>query len=87
MYSLNSKILQESKFKGKTSLVLIEPYRIKQLIIEDLKKYKKASLSEINERIGKEIPRKEVLKQAQKLIKEEKISTEGSHRWTLYYLK
>lgn len=87
MYSLNSRILQESKFKGKTSLVLIEPYRIKQLIIEDLKKYKKASLSEINERIGKEIPRKEVLKQAQKLIKEEKISTEGSHRWTLYYLK
>jgi ATP-dependent DNA helicase RecG len=87
MYCVNNKVLQDTNFKGKTSLIQIEPYRIRQLIIEDLKKYNKASLSEINERIGKEIPRKEVIKQAKYLIEQEKIDSEGSTRWTRYFIK
>ena len=43
---------------GTTSLKRIEDYRIRELIIEDLKIYKCASLNNIHERIGKEIPEK-----------------------------
>lgn len=41
-----------------SSLKRIEDYRIRELIIEDLKIYKCASLNDIHERIGKEIPAK-----------------------------
>ena len=54
-YRVCSHILKESGYKGQTSLKRIEPYRIRELIIEDLKIYECASLRDIQQRIGDEI--------------------------------
>ena len=57
-YRVSEDVLKGSAYKGTTSLKRIEDYRIRELIIEDLKIYKCASLNDIHERIGKEIPAK-----------------------------
>ena len=67
-YRVNPDILRGSQYKGKTSLKRIENYRIKELILEDLKIYKVASANEIQKRIGEEIPSKKVWEQLQILI-------------------
>lgn len=38
-YRLNPNILKDSEYKGQTSLRRIENYRLKKLILEDLKLY------------------------------------------------
>ena len=51
-YRVNTMLLKDSQYKGRTTLKRIEKYRIKELIIEDLKIYKEATKSEIQSRIG-----------------------------------
>lgn len=85
-YFVNPDLLKMSDFKGKTSLKKIEPYRIKELIKEDLIRYKKATISEIEDRIGKEIPRHKIREQLEALEREGFLSKEGINRWTQYFL-
>ena len=46
----------DSNYKGTTSLKRIESYRLRELIMEDLRIYQPCSITDIHERIGKEIP-------------------------------
>ncbi|MCD8291604.1 MAG: putative DNA binding domain-containing protein [Prevotella sp.] len=85
-YRVNDKILKDSQYRGRTSLKRIEDYRIRELIIEDLKIYKEASSVEIRTRIGNEIPAKKIWKQINKLIAEGKIIAKGENRWRKYAL-
>lgn len=85
-YRVNSILLQNSEFKGTTSLKRIEDYRLKELIIEDLKIYKEAKLADIRERIGTEISEKRIKAQILDLEEEGIIGRRGSYRWTVYHL-
>ena len=85
-YRINPQLLKDSQYKGKTSLKRIESYRIKELILEDLKIYKVASANEIQKRIGEEIPSKKVWEQLQVLIEKGMVKKIGSNRWLRYEL-
>lgn len=85
-YRVNIKLLRDSQYKGRTSLKRIEDYRIKELIVEDLKIYKEATSVEIQTRIGNEIPLKRIWKQINLLVLEGKIKVVGQNRWTKYLL-
>lgn len=85
-YRVNSTLLQKTEFRGKTSLKRIEDYRLKELIIEDLKLYKEARIGDIQERIGSEISEKRVKAQILGLEEDGIIGRRGSNRWTTYYL-
>ena len=85
-YRINPQLLKNSQYKGKTSLKRIEDYRIKELILEDLKIYKVASANEIQKRIGEEIPSKKVWKQLQVLNDKGLVRKIGSNRWLKYEL-
>lgn len=85
-YRISAPILKQSDYKGKTSLKRIEDYRIKELIIEDLKLYSCAPLKDIHQRIGKEIPYKKVLAQIKLLVVENIIEEVGANRWVQYRL-
>lgn len=78
--------LKNSEYKGTTSLKRIENYRIRELIIEDLKIYKSASLKDIHERIGKEIPSKKIWAQLKYLIDQGVVEMVGVNRWSKYQL-
>lgn len=85
-YRVNPDILRGSEYKGKTSLKRIEDYRLKELIIEDLKIYKTASLSEIQKRIGEEIPSRKIWNQLQKLANNGTILKIGKNKWQKYQI-
>ena len=84
---VGNRVLRNSEYKGKTSLKRIESYRIRELILEDLKIYQPCSISDIHQRIGIEIPLRKIQFQIKQLIAEEKIESEGLKRWTKYRIK
>lgn len=85
-YRVNAQLLIDSNYKGRTSLKRIEPYRLRELIVEDLKIYKSATLGDLQERIGQEIPYKKVWQQLQGLVDEGRVRRAGTNRWTRYEL-
>ena len=86
-YRVGSRTLRDSEYKGQTSLKRIESYRLRELIMEDLKIYQPCSISDIHVRIGKEIPLRKIQFQLKQLIAEGKVISEGQKRWTKYRLK
>ena len=86
-YRVGSRILRDSEYKGQTSLKRIESYRLRELIMEDLKIYQPCSISDIHQRIGLEIPLRKIQFQIKQLITEGKIVSEGQKRWTKYRIK
>lgn len=85
-YRVNQDLLRQSSYKGKTTLKRVENYRIKELIIEDLRIYECAPLKDIHCRIGKEIPYKKILAQIKSLVTEGIVKEEGVKRWSRYRL-
>ena len=85
-YRVNSTLLQNAEFKGPTSLKRIEDYRLKELIIEDLRLYKEARIIEMRERIRSEISEKRIKTQILDLEKNGILGRRGANRWTTYYL-
>jgi ATP-dependent DNA helicase RecG len=83
-YFVNPKVLQSTKFKGKTNLKRIESHRLSELIFQDLSIYPNSAISAIHERIGTEIPRRQVQLCIEKLLKSKTIRSQGSKRWTRY---
>ncbi len=83
-YFVAPEFLQRLEFKGKTSLKKIENYRLKELIFQDISTYPHSSISEINQRIGGEIPQRKIRKQLERLITEGEVSYIGINRWRRY---
>lgn len=83
-YFVNPKLLKQLDFKGKTDLKNIETHRLEQLILEDLKVYQPCAIGDIHERIGKEINKKKVKRQLDKMIEDGNIKGVGDNRWRKY---
>ncbi|MDG1728966.1 MAG: ATP-binding protein [Algibacter sp.] len=83
-YYVNPKLLKQLDFKGKTDLKNIETHRLEQLILEDLKVYQPCSIGDIHERIGKEINKKKIKRQLDKMIESAVIKGAGDNRWRKY---
>ena len=85
-YQVVPQLLQDSNYKGHTTLKRIEDYRIRELIIEDLRIYKRSAIRDINQRIGLEITHKKILVIINQLILSGKVKKSGDNRWALYEL-
>ncbi|RMG81243.1 MAG: ATP-dependent DNA helicase, partial [Bacteroidetes bacterium] len=85
-YYIDSDLLRKLDFKGKTTLRKIEPHRLKELILEDLRIYGKSSIGDIHNRIGKEIHLRSIRSQISNLIAEGLISKQGEKKGTKYLL-
>lgn len=84
-YTVTPTIFKQIKFQTHATLKTIEPYRLKELIFQDLKRYGSASFSEIQNRIGKEISKKKIRAQLAELIEKDKtVKKDGDRRWTKY---
>lgn len=86
IYSINPVYEKGIGIKTKTSLKTIEPYRLEQLLIEDLKKYDGSSIGEIQSRIGNEIHIAKIRRQLEKMISVGKIKRTGLLKYTKYYV-
>lgn len=83
-YFVNPEFLHKVNFKGKTNLKKIEGHRLKELIYEDVSTYPASAISEINQRIGSEIPKRKIKAQLKQMIKDGEIIFTGINRWRRY---
>jgi len=83
-YRVDSEVLRKLEFRGATTLKGIEAHRLRELIVQDLGKFKEASMAELRERIGSEVPVHQVRQELRGLIREGRIAQEGKNRWARY---
>ena len=84
-FQVNPQLIKNSKANIKTSLKTIEPYALKALIKEDLKKHPGSRISEISSRIP-DVELKEVRKMAYSMVGEDLV-TDGAKTNRIYFLK
>ena len=84
-YFVEPQVLRTLEFQGETTLKGIERHRLRELILRDLEIYRKASISEIHGRIGKEIPRRKVRRELAELVEVKGIGSQGVKRGTVYF--
>jgi ATP-dependent DNA helicase RecG len=84
-YFLNPKILKDTAL-SKTDLSGIEPYRLKNLIIEDLINYPQSSIQDIHQRIGSEIPIRTLRTCLYAAVKNGEIKCSGSKKYRKYFI-
>ena len=85
-YRVNPQLLRDSDFKGKTTLKRIEPHRLRELILEDLKLYGPTSIKDVKVRIGEELNIRSVQRLLKGLIEEGLVETIGATNTLRYKL-
>jgi ATP-dependent DNA helicase RecG len=84
-YFVEPEFLRRLEFPGQTSLARIEPHRLDALVLEDISRYPGAAISEIHERIGSEIKRRQVKLALDRLCDTGKVRPEGDKRGRRYW--
>jgi ATP-dependent DNA helicase RecG len=62
----------------------VQPHRLRALILEDLERFPESSISEIQRRIGPEIPPRSVKRALDLLMTEGVLVASGERRWRRY---
>ena len=83
-YFVDAGLMRSLKFTGVTTLKRIEPHRLGALILEDLKRYPGSAISDVHQRIGKEIHQKQVKRGIDELVGRGIVRFEGDKRWRRY---
>lgn len=87
IYFVSPELVQKLDFKVPTTLKRIEPYRLRELIFTDIRRYREAGISEIHQRIGSEVPLRRLQTTLVKLVAEGVIGKRGQRRYTRYFWK
>ena len=85
-YFIDPALLRNLEFTGETTLKRIEPHRLSALIIEDVSRYPRSKIGDIQKRIGLEIPRTSLKRAIAQLVKDNALLQEGLGRGTRYRL-
>lgn len=85
-YFVSSALLRGVGLDQRTTLKLIEPHRLRALILEDLRRFPVSSRVDIHRRIGEEIHPKAVLRAIKELVEEGLVTPQGERRWRTYSL-
>ena len=84
-YFVEPALTRDAGIESHTTLVRIEPHRLRALIEEDVRRHPGASSPEIQQRVGQEIPIHAVRRALKGLIAGGTVRAEGKKRWTRYY--
>ncbi len=85
-YFVPPALLRGVGLDHKTTLARVEPYRVRQLVLEDLKRYPDSSRPNIHRRIGEEIAESALRRALKQLITEGEVVPTGEKRWRTYRL-
>lgn len=83
-YFIEPEVLRALQFEGETTLKGIEQHRLRELILRDLQIYGKASISQIHNRIGTEIPRRKLRRELAIMVASGEIAKRGTTRAAVY---
>ncbi|MBR1461759.1 MAG: putative DNA binding domain-containing protein [Prevotella sp.] len=84
-YYVNPYIISNSRANIRTTLKTIEPYRLKELILQDLKYHPKSLVSEMSERLP-DVSFTELQKQVRKMASNGEVLFEGGRKYRRYSL-
>ena len=84
-YYVNPEIISNSKANIPTTLKTIEPYRLKELILQDLKYHPNSLISDISVRLP-DIPYAELQKKVRKMALDGELKYEGGRKYRYYSL-
>ena len=84
-YKINPKLVNNSKVNKKTTLKTIEPYRLKALILEDLKQHPMSMMDEIAYRLP-DVDHIELIKMVRKMATNGEIRHDNGRKFRKYYL-
>lgn len=85
-YFVEPALLSSADLRLPTTLLRIEPYRLRALILEDLSRYPDSSRVDINKRVGTEISAKNIKRSLDDLSDAGEIAFSGERRWRRYRL-
>jgi ATP-dependent DNA helicase RecG len=85
-YLVEPDLLRKLNFKGKTGLKAIEPHRLRELILSDLRVHGPTGASEVRERIGPEISARKIYREIQELVGQGEVEQTGAKRGRKYLL-
>ncbi len=83
-YKVNPQLIINSKVTKKTTLKTIEPYRLKALILEDLKSHPMSMMDEIASRLP-DVDFKELKKMVRKMASDGDIGHDNGRKFRKYY--
>ena len=84
-YYVNPDIISNSKANIQTTLKTIEPYRLKELIMQDLKYHPKSLISEMSVRLP-DIPFSELQNKVRRMATDGELAYEGGRKYRRYSL-
>lgn len=85
-YYVPPRLLRAVGLDDVTTLVRVEPHRLKALVVEDLERYPDSGRADIHRRIGSEIHVKALTRALEALLREGAIVPKGERRWRTYRL-
>ncbi|PKQ68346.1 ATP-binding protein [Raineya orbicola] len=85
-YYINPEFLKNIENLEKTTLKQISKHRLEALILTDLERFGKSSISRLHSRIGKDIPLRKLRFVLSELTKVNKIQFEGERKKRLYFI-
>ena len=84
-YFVDPEIVRRLELPAATTLGRIEQHRLEALIAEDLRRYPRSKIGEINGRIGNEIARHRVKRALDSLVAGESVAFEGERKARVYW--
>ena len=84
-YYVPPEVLGQLRFEASTTLARIEPHRLRELLLEDLRRYPGSAIGASHARIGREIPLSQVKRKLEQMEAEGAIRHEGDFRWRRYW--
>jgi ATP-dependent DNA helicase RecG len=85
-YFVDPVLLQGAQLFQPTTLARIEPYRLKELIREDLRRYPDSKISDISLRIGQEVTRSQLKRALTELTDQSVVAMTGVRNGARYHL-
>jgi ATP-dependent DNA helicase RecG len=85
-YFVGPDLLRGANLKVPTTLLRIEPYRLRELIREDLRRYPLSKIGEISARIGPEVNRSQLKRALADLVSQAVVEMQGARSGARYRL-
>lgn len=83
-YFVQPDLLRTVGLDERTTLVRVQPHRLKALVLEDLERFPDSSAGDIHRRVAPEVPIRTFSRTLQRLVKDELVEAEGTRRWRKY---
>jgi ATP-dependent DNA helicase RecG len=85
-YFVPPAILREAGMDKLTTLVRVQPHRLRALVLEDLERFPSSGRADIHRRIGPEIHVKALSRMLDSLLASGEVIARGERRWRTYAL-